>query len=213
MSTTKRTLRMVQLAILTAIIIVLAVTPFLGYIPVGTIQATTIHIPVIIGAILLGPSAGAFLGGVFGLTSFLNNTLTYKLTSFVFTPVYSAPGEDFGSPWSLVICFVPRILIGVVAGYLYKALKALFKGREKDIISISIAAVMGSLTNTILVMAGIYFFFGSAFAEASGMAFNELLSYIITTVVAVNGVVEALVAGLITVLIVRPLMAFMKRKS
>ena len=58
------TVMMVQLALLSAIMVVLAVTP-LGMINLGFINATTLHIPVIVGAILLGPKAGAFLGGVF----------------------------------------------------------------------------------------------------------------------------------------------------
>ena len=71
-----KTITMVQLALLTAIMVVMAMIPFLGYIPITpTIRATTIHIPVIIGAILMGPKAGAFLGFVFGLTSLVTNTI------------------------------------------------------------------------------------------------------------------------------------------
>ena len=59
---------LVSVALMAAIIIVLANTP-LGMIQLPIIKATTVHIPVIIGAILLGPSAGAMLGAVFRLCS------------------------------------------------------------------------------------------------------------------------------------------------
>ena len=102
------TLSMVQLAMFSAIILAMAFIPGLGYIPLGVTRATIIHLPVIIGSLLLGPKKGAFLGGVFGLTSLINNTFSPTVTSFTFSPFYSG-----GNPWSLVICFVPRILIGI----------------------------------------------------------------------------------------------------
>ena len=67
---------MVSVALMAAIIIVLANTP-LGMIQLPVIKATTVHIPVIIGAILLGPSAGAILGGVFGICSLISNTFVF----------------------------------------------------------------------------------------------------------------------------------------
>ena len=69
-----------------AIIIIMAFTPF-GYIPLGFMNATIIHVPVIIGAIILGPKYGGFLGLVFGLTSHVEK-ITYmpNATSFVFSP-------------------------------------------------------------------------------------------------------------------------------
>lgn len=63
------------MAIFAALIVVLAFTPFIGYIPLGFTRATIIHIPVIMGSLMLGPKRGAALGGVFGLTSFINNTI------------------------------------------------------------------------------------------------------------------------------------------
>ena len=87
-----KTQNMVKLALFAGIIVVLSMTP-LGYIPLGVIKATTIHIPVILGSILLGWKAGAVLGGIFGLTSLVVNTLTPSLTSFVFTPFYSLDGS------------------------------------------------------------------------------------------------------------------------
>ncbi len=83
---TRTTKELVQLSLFVAIIVLMAVVPFLGYIPLGFTRATIIHIPVIIGSIILGPKYGAFLGFIFGLTSLVNNTFNPTVTSFVFTP-------------------------------------------------------------------------------------------------------------------------------
>ena len=81
----KDTRWLVSVALLAAIIIVMANTP-LGFIPLPITKATTTHIPVILGAILLGPLAGAILGGVFGICSIVVNTFTPGLTAFAFSP-------------------------------------------------------------------------------------------------------------------------------
>ena len=117
-TSTTKTKDMVTTAMFVAIILAMSFVPYLGYIPLGFMNATIIHVPVIIGAILLGPARGAFLGGIFGLTSMINNTFNPNLTSFVFSPFYSL-GNVHGNFKSLMICFVPRILIGVVAYYVY----------------------------------------------------------------------------------------------
>ena len=59
---------MATLAMFCGILLVMGATG-IGFIPLPVIKATTMHIPVILGAILLGPAAGAVLGGVFGLCS------------------------------------------------------------------------------------------------------------------------------------------------
>ena len=113
--------RMAQIALLVAIMIVLASTP-LGYIPLPFMRATTMHIPVIVGACLLGPKVGALLGGLFGITSVVIATVQPNITSFVFTPFYSFSPEFHGSWMSLVVAIAPRILIGVVAGLVFQGL-------------------------------------------------------------------------------------------
>ena len=75
-----KTSKLVMAAMFTAIILIMSFTPYLGYIPLGFMNATIIHIPVIIGAIILGPVYGGFLGGIFGLTSLINNTVNPNLT-------------------------------------------------------------------------------------------------------------------------------------
>ena len=116
----EKTYELVLTALFTAIIVLMAFTP-LGYIPLVVINATIIHIPVILGALFLGPKKGAFLGFVFGLTSFINNTFKAATASaFVFSPVlaFNMVGVS-GIFKSLYICFVPRILVGVVPYFIY----------------------------------------------------------------------------------------------
>lgn len=187
-------LGMVQTALFAALIVALSFLPFIGYIPLGFTNATTIHIPVILGSILLGPKRGAVLGGVFGLTSLINNTLYPKVTSFVFTPFFSG-GVAEGGIGSLVICFVPRILVGVVPYYVYKFLSRRDRRRP-----LAVAGFAGSLTNTLLVMNLIYLLFGEQWAAAQGKA-SEFLYGVILGVIGVNGVPEAIVAALLTMFV------------
>ena len=196
-----KTSDLVKLSFFVAIIVLMAVTPFLGYIPLGFTRATIIHIPVIIGSILMGPVYGGILGFVFGLTSFLNNTFNPTVTSFVFTPFYSL-GTYSGNFLSLIICFVPRILVGIVPHYVYKGLK---KANRNDGMALAIAGVAGSLTNTLLVMNMIYLFFGQSYAAAKEMDFSGLYM-VILSVIGINGVPEAIVAGILTVAICKALL-------
>ena len=155
------------LAMFTAIIFLLTFTP-LGLIDLPVIKATVLHVPVIIGSILLGPKKGAFLGGMFGLASLLKNTLVPGLSSFVFTPLIPAPGLDRGSPWALFICFVPRILVGVTPWLVYALFRHLPGGRRAGVQTgaMALAGVVGAITNTALVMGLIGVVFTDAYAAA-----------------------------------------------
>ncbi len=128
----EKTYELVLTALFTAIIVIMAFTP-LGYIPLVVINATIIHIPVILGALFLGPKKGAFLGFVFGLTSFINNTFKAATASaFVFSPViaYNVVGVS-GIFKSLYICFVPRILVGVIPYFVYLLIRRILKDGHK----------------------------------------------------------------------------------
>lgn len=199
-----KTKGLVQMAIFSALIIVLAFTPFIGYIPLGFTRATIIHIPVIIGSLMLGPKKGAVLGGVFGLTSFINNTLNPTLTSFVFTPFYSL-GEYSGGIGSVIICFVPRILIGVVPFYVYHLVKKLSKSDGVSSAGLIAAGLSGALTNTLLVMNLIFLFFRDAYASANGVEVSAVYGFIMS-IIGINGVPEAIVAAIITLILGKTLM-------
>ena len=126
----EKTYELVLTALFTAIIVIMAFTP-LGYIPLVVINATIIHIPVILGALFLGPKKGAFLGFVFGLTSFINNTFKAATASaFVFSPVLAYNVAGFSGIFkSLYICFVPRILVGIVPYFVYILIRKALKGK------------------------------------------------------------------------------------
>ena len=79
---------LVLTALFSAIVIIMAFTP-LGYIPLGIINATIIQIPVIIGALFCGPKQGAFLGFLFGFTSFLKNTIIINYFFIIFIKLQS----------------------------------------------------------------------------------------------------------------------------
>lgn len=197
------TMSMVQVAIFGAIICIMAFTPFLGYIPLGFTRATIIHIPVIIASLLMGPKKGGVLGFLFGLTSFINNTINPTATSFVFTPFYSV-GEISGGIGSIIICFIPRILVGIVPYFVYKLVLRLSsdmtRSRGVSNIGLILAGISGALVNTILVMNLIYLFYGDAYIKASEKAVS--LGYmVILSIIGINGVPEAIVAGILTLCI------------
>ena len=197
-----------KLSLFVAIIILLSVTP-LGYISLGVINATTIQMPVILGAILFGWKKGAFLGGVFGLTSLLKNTFQPGLTSFVFSPFIPVFGEESGSFSALLVCFIPRILIGVVSGLLFAALS---QTKLKSALSAGICGFVGSLTNTVFVMGGIVLFFGESYSAARNEAYEALIGTVMATITGV-GITEAIVSAVLAAAISVPLLRYMKKSS
>lgn len=193
----EKTKDLVQLSLFSGIIIVMAFTPFLGYIPLGFTRATIIHIPVIIASILYGPKKGAILGLVFGLTSLLNNTINPTISSFVFTPFYSV-GEIQGGFASLVICLIPRILVGVTPFYTFNIIEKILKNHNrKRFYSLLFSGIIGSLTNTLLVMHLIFFFYKDAYALANGLSPDAVYIFIIG-IIAMNGVPESIIASIVT---------------
>lgn len=145
-----KTFQLVLTSLFAAIIIIMAFTP-LGYIPLVVINATIIHIPVILGALFCGPKKGAVLGFIFGLTSFIKNTIMpTSLSAFVFSPVLAGSMMGVAGVFkSLFICFVPRILVGVVPFFIYIAVKKALDSEKKKVWS------------TVLnVLIGLFLFFG-----------------------------------------------------
>ena len=201
---------MAILAMFTGIIFLLTFTP-LGLIDLPVIKATILHVPVIIGSILLGPKKGAFLGGMFGLSSMIKNTLVPGLSSFVFSPFIPVPGLDRGSPWALFICFVPRILVGVTPWLVYTLIKTLFRKSNAGIqtVGMVIAGIVGALTNTALVMGSIGVIFTEAYAAAQVIPADAVLGFILG-IVAANGVPEAIVAAVITPAVCVPMVRALK---
>ena len=206
MKTGKKDTRwMVSVALMAAIVIVLANTP-LGMIQLPIIKATTVHIPVIIGAILLGPTAGAILGGVFGVCSLISNTTAPSLLSFAFSPFLSTSGIPgaLKAIWISVGC---RILIGIVAGWLWILLKRI---KWNQMISLAITGFVGSMVNTVAVMGSIYLLFAQQYAEAKEVAVTAVWGLIMGTVTA-SGIPEAIAAAILVAVVTKVLLRVMRR--
>lgn len=170
-----------MIGMLSAISIFLGLTG-LGFIPIPPIKATIMHIPVIVGAILEGPIVGALVGLIFGLFSMYQAfTAPLPTSSFIF--------------WNPLIALVPRILIGVVAYFVYSFLKNKIKNKS---VSIAIASVLATMTNTIGVMGLTYIIYLDKYSQALGLS-KELARNTILTVITFNGSIEAVVSGLICV--------------
>ncbi len=184
---------MVSVALMAAIVIVLANTP-LGMIQLPVIKATTVHIPVILGAILLGPSAGAILGGVFGICSLVSNTMAPTLLSFAFSPFMSTTGLPgaLKAIWISVGC---RVLIGLAAGWLWKLLERL---KVNQNISLLLTGFVGSMVNTVTVMGSIYFLFAQQYAQAREVGVTAVWGLIMGTVTAA-GIPEAIAAAVLVI--------------
>ena len=187
----QKTKNLAFMSLFIAIEILMVMVPFLGFIPVGPLRATTLHIPVIIAGIVLGKEKGAGIGLVFGLSSLIMNTIQPTVTSFVFSPFIS------GSILSAFIAIVPRVLIGYVAGLIYELLKG-----KNETIAMIVGSFLGAMTNTILVLGGIYVIFGPQYASAIGQDFSALLPYLLG-IITTNGIVEAIVGTIIAVMVSR----------
>lgn len=206
MKTIKKDTRwLVCVALMGAVVILLANTP-LGMIQLPVIKATTVHIPVILGAILLGPAAGAILGGVFGVCSIISNTTAPTLLSFAFSPFLSSDFAGvFKALWIAAGC---RILIGVVSGWLWIALRKL---KVNSWIALSAVGFAGSMTNTVLVMGSIYVLLSGQYAAAKGVAADAVWGLIMGTIAA-SGVPEAIAGAVLVAAIGKALLGFVRRQ-
>lgn len=179
-----RTQQMVQLAILVAIMLIFAYTP-LGYLKVGAIEITFMVLPVAIGAILLGPVCGAILGGLFGLTSFIQ--------CFGASP-FGALLLSLNPITTFITCMVPRILCGWLSGLIFQAL---YKKENMKTASYFIASLATALLNTIFFMLCIVIFFwfnGTFLSTMNSWALpTDGLWVFFVAFVGVNGLVEAIV--------------------
>ncbi len=164
----------------------------IGYIPIGPINVTTMHIPVILAGIFLGSRYGAVVGFVVGLTSMLRATFMPGITSFIFSPFITVGGIS-GNFASLIICFVPRILLGWMSGKLFRLLR---RRGVHDLLSCAIAAALSTITHTLLVMGMTWLFFGPSYAQALNIPV-EGIGAVILGVITSNGLMETIAAAII----------------
>ena len=194
MKTRKRDTRwLVGVAMFVALQLTLQLTG-IGLIPLPLINATTLHIPVIVGAVLLGPLAGAVLGGTFGLCSMWTATINPTPLSFAFSPVLAAENSGAsGAVKAVWIALGCRVMIGAVSGWLWILFQ---KVKVNGVIALPIVGAAGALTNTVLVMGSIYFLLAPEFAAAKNVAMEAVLG-LVMTVVTTSGVAEAVAAALL----------------
>lgn len=196
---------MVTLAMMSGLLVVMGLTG-IGFIPLPVIKATTMHIPVILGAILLGPNAGLILGGVFGLCSVWANTVTPGLLSFAFSPFMSNEGLA-GVCKSLWIAIGCRMIFGYAAGWLWKLLKRL---RLNDYISLPVTATVATLFHTAAVMGSIYLLLAQQYADAKNVALTAVFGLVMGTVTA-SGIPEAIAAAVLVTVIGKVLLRYTQR--
>lgn len=194
---------LVFFAIMVAVLAIFCFTP-LGSIPIGPLVATLAMIPVCITGVLLGVRAGTVMGFIAGLFSFI--VWTFMPPSFMaiaFTPFYKVELGNVtfgGNWWSLVICFVPRILVGTVSGLLYKAIAGKTEKNALKIVGASVAGLCGSIVNTVGVLGGIALFMNREFSAIYAM--DEFGATTIAAVIGVtvltNAIPEAVLSAVVT---------------
>ena len=183
----------VTVALMMAIVILLANTP-LGMIQLPIVKATTVHIPVIIGAIVLGPLAGGILGATFGICSLISNTMAPTLLSFAFSPFLSTTGL-VGAAKAIWVSVGCRTAMGIVTGWLWLLFK---KIKVNQNIALLVTGFVGSMLNTIFVMGSIYVLFANQYAQAKEVAVTAVFGLIMGTVMA-SGIPEAIAAAILVI--------------
>ena len=193
-----RTTFMVKLALMVAIIFVMAFSP-LGYLRTPGLTITFLTVPVAVGAIILGPTAGAICGGAFGLTS--------AIMALTGGSAFSAALLQINPFGLLFTVLVPRILEGWLCGLIFAALKKVFKNG-----AFIIASLACPLLNTLLFMSSlVMFFFNTDYIQniASGLGTSNPLFFVILFV-GVQGAIEAIACTIIGSAVSRALAAARK---
>ncbi|MBW8348367.1 ECF transporter S component [Bacillus sp. IITD106] len=198
-------------AIFLSIILLLAFTPF-GFIHLGVIKATLIHIPIIIASIMLGPKIGAFLGLMFGFTSIATNTISPTLLSFAFSPVIPVLGTSQGSFWALFIALVPRVIIGFIPYYIFKVVQKVIKKNDSNQKpALFLTGLLSTFIHTFLVLGSISLIFNEAYAQAINAGSISAIYKAILTVFFTNGLAEAVLAGIVTMAVTPQLLKLSKK--
>ena len=191
--------KMTRLAILTAIILIMAFTP-LGYLHIGPLSMTLIMIPVAVGAITMGPGVGAFLGTVFGLSSFVQ---AFGLDSFA-TMLFS-----FNPFYYFLLTMVPRVLMGLLCGLIFLAFSKKDSLRPVGFVVSSFSA---AALNTILFMSALVLFF-LPYEEVFVLPDHSFKTVItaMAIMVGVQGLVEALICTVVGAAISAALYSYYNR--
>lgn len=185
-----------------ALIIIMTIVPNLGYIQTPWLKITLIHIPVILISMLFGVKMGIFMGALFGISSFISNTLNPSVLSFAFTPFYKL-GDIGGGIYSLIICFIPRIFLGIFAGCI--------SNKDMSRIKLFFTGFILTLFHTIAVLSLINIFYNHEYANVMKLASDGVLKALMI-IVGVNGIPEAITAGILLTFMYKPLLKFVKNR-
>lgn len=172
--------KMVRTALLTAIIFVMAFTP-LGYFKTGGLSITLLPVPVIIGAIVMGPMTGAVLGLAFGMTSLIQ--------CFGLEPFGTAL-MGINPVGTILTCLLPRAAMGFLTGVVFAVLSRMDK---KKLLSFAATSLLGALFNTVFFMTFlVLFFYRTDFIQkiVSGMGTRSAFAFALAFV-GINGLIEA----------------------
>ena len=178
------TKRMVTLAMLSAILLVMSFTP-LGYLNIGPLAISLNMIPVGIAAVVLGPWGGAFLGAIFGLTSFLQCVGVGGVSQMGVILFGIDPFLAF------VQRFVPRVLAGFLSGLIHRGVKKAAGHAVADFCTGFCAALL----NTVLFMTALVLLFGSTTYMQDLIGGRNVIAFI-CAFVGINAVVEMIAATL-----------------
>ncbi len=183
---TQKLVKVVILALLTAVMIILSFTP-LGYVKLGIIEATLHVIPVALGAIALGPVGGTFMGAVFGITSFMT-CLGIGVPS-----AFGATLLGINPIFTFILCVVPRTLDGLLVGLIHKALK----GRIGTRTSCFITGLLSALFNTILFLSTLMLLFSNT-EFMQGLINGQNLLLFMCTFAGFGAVMEMVISPIVT---------------
>lgn len=191
MNIKNQTVKMLIMALLTAILIIMAVTP-LGYLNIGPLAITFNMIPVAIGAILMGPGGGAFLGCVFGLTSFS------QALGILGASAFSSMLLSINPVFTFILCIVPRVLDGLLIGFVYNFMSSKFKNKS---VSYAVTGFLSAALNTAFFMTTLVLLFGRT--DYVQDIWNDLapgsnVIVFIAVFVGVNAIVEMISATVMT---------------
>ncbi len=181
------------LGILTAIVVVLQI--FTTFVHFGPFSITLALIPIVIGAAVYGPKAGAFLGGVFSVVVIL---------MCVF-------GADVGGAmvWNanpflcVLVCMVKGVAAGFVSGLLFRLI-----AKKNLIVGTAVAAVVSPIVNTGIFYIGMLLFFRNVLSVWSGG--SDVLFFALSALVSANFLVELGVNIVVTPIIIAILKAIKK---
>jgi uncharacterized membrane protein len=185
MKNISKTKNLVLMGIMTAIIFLMGLTPF-GYIKTGTLSIALITIPVAIAAFALGPYGGAVAGLSFGITS--------AIMAFTSPSPLMVALTDISPVRTVILCVVPRVLVGLLAGTIAHVLKAI---KLPAPISGGIAGFSVAFLNTIFFMSTLLMMFGDS-ETVKGMKGHENLVLFIIAVVTLNVAIEWISCTVIT---------------